>query len=62
MPRALNSKLNEVLTHKGFLRSRNDYVTNQDRMVIEITRSRVNMKSKLTNFKNNSRIEGYNGK
>ena len=31
-------------------------------MVIENTRSRVEIKSKLTHFKNNSRIEGYNGK
>ena len=31
-------------------------------MVIEYTRSSVKTKSKLTNFKNNSRIEGYNGK
>ena len=31
-------------------------------MVIEYTRSRVKTKSKHTNFKNNSRIEGYNGK
>ena len=31
-------------------------------MVIENTRSRVKIKSKLTNFKNNSRIERYNGK
>ena len=31
-------------------------------MVIENTWSRVKIKSKLTNFKNNSRIEGYNGK
>ena len=31
-------------------------------MVINYTRSSVKTKSKLTNFKNNSRIEGYNGK
>ena len=31
-------------------------------MVVEGTRSRVKIKSKLTNFKINSRIEGYNGK
>ena len=31
-------------------------------MGVEYTRSRVKTKSKLTNFKNNSRIEGYNGK
>ena len=31
-------------------------------MVVENTRSRVKINSKLTNFKINSRIEGYNGK
>ena len=31
-------------------------------MVVEGTRSRVKTNSKLTNFKNNSRIEGYNDK
>ena len=31
-------------------------------MVIDNTRSRVKIKSKLTNFQINSRIEGYNGK
>ena len=31
-------------------------------MVIENTRSRVKIKSKLTNFKIKSGIEGYNGK
>ena len=31
-------------------------------MVVENTRSRVKIKPKLTNFKINSRIEGYNGK
>ena len=31
-------------------------------MVIEYTRCRVKIKSKLTNLKINSRIEGYNGK
>ena len=31
-------------------------------MVIEYTWSSVKIKSKLTNFKNNSRIEGYNGR
>ena len=30
--------------------------------VIKNTRSRVKIKCKLTSFKNNSRIEGYNGK
>ena len=30
--------------------------------VVEYTRSRVKTKSKLTNLKINSRIEGYNGK
>ena len=37
-------------------------LTKLDRVVVEYTRSRVKIKSKLTNFKNNSRIEGYNGK
>ena len=37
-------------------------LTNRDRVVGENTRSRVKIKSKLTNFKDNSRIEGYNGK
>ena len=37
-------------------------MTNRDRVVIENTWSRVKIKSKLTNFKINSRIEGYNGK
>ena len=37
-------------------------LTDRDRMVAENTRSRVKIKSKLTNFKINSRIEGYNGK
>ena len=37
-------------------------MTNRDRVVVENTRSRVEIKSKFTNFKNNSRIEGYNGK
>ena len=31
-------------------------------MVVENTRSRVKIKSKLTHFKINSRIEGYNDK
>ena len=31
-------------------------------MVVKNTPSRVKIKSKLTNFKINSRIEGYNGK
>ena len=31
-------------------------------MVVEYTPLRVKTKSKLTNFKNNSRIERYNGK
>ena len=39
-----------------------DPLTNQDHEVVENTRSRVKIKSKLTNFKINSRIEGYNGK
>ena len=37
-------------------------MTNHDREVVENTWSRVKIKSKLTNFKNNSRIKGYNGK
>ena len=37
-------------------------VTNRDHMVVENTLSRVKLKSKLTNFKINLRIEGYNGK
>ena len=37
-------------------------VTNRDHIVVENTRSRVKIKSKLINFKNISRIEGYNGK
>ena len=37
-------------------------LTKRDRVVIENTRSRVKVKSKLANLKNNSRIEGYNGK
>ena len=40
----------------------NCLVTNQDCEVLENTRSRAKIKSKLTNFKNNSWIEGYNGK
>ena len=32
------------------------------RVVVEYTRCRVKTKSKLTNLKINSRIEGYNGK
>ena len=37
-------------------------LTKQIHMVIEYTRCRVKIKSKLTNLKINSRIEGYNGK
>ena len=37
-------------------------MTNQDCIVIENIRSRVKIKSKLTNFKIKSQIEGYNGK
>ena len=37
-------------------------MTDLDREIIENTRSIVKIKSKLTNFKINSRIEGYNGK
>ena len=37
-------------------------MTNQDCEVIEITRSRVKTKFKLTNFMKLIRIEGYNGK
>ena len=39
----------------------NGLLTNQDQVVVENTRSRVKIKSNLTNFKNNSRIEGHNG-
>ena len=35
---------------------------NLDRVVIENIRSRVKIKSKSTNFKINSGIEGYKGK
>ena len=35
---------------------------NQDREVVENTRSCVKIKSKLTNFMKLIRIEGYNGK
>ena len=38
------------------------FLTKQDHKVIENTRSRVKIKSKLTNFKSKSRIEGYNDK
>ena len=37
-------------------------VTERDRVVIENTRIGVKIKSKFTNFKINSRNEGYNGK
>ena len=37
-------------------------MTERDCEFVENTRSRVKIKSKLTNFKNNSQIEGYNGK
>ena len=37
-------------------------VTKQMGAVVEYTRCRVKTKSKLTNLKINSRIEGYNGK
>ena len=37
-------------------------MTNRDHEVIENTRSRVKIKSKLTNFMKLIRIEGYNGK
>ena len=37
-------------------------VTNQDRVVVNCTRSRVKTKPKLTNLMKISRIEGYNGK
>ena len=40
----------------------NALLTNRDRMVIENKWSRVKIKSKLTNCKIKSRIEGYNGK
>ena len=35
---------------------------NQDRVVVNCTRSRVKTKSELTNLVKISRIEGYNGK
>ena len=35
---------------------------NRDRMVVENTRSRVKIISKLTNFKIKSQIDGYTGK
>ena len=38
------------------------FLIEQDCMVVENTWSCVKTKSKLTNFKNNSRIKGYNGK
>ena len=38
------------------------WVRNRDHEVIENTQSRVKIKSKLTNLKIKSRIEGYNGK
>ena len=37
-------------------------MTNQDRVVVENTRSRVKINSKLINLMKISRIEGYNGK
>ena len=37
-------------------------LTKRDREVVEITRSCVKIKSKLTNFMKLIRIEGYNGK
>ena len=37
-------------------------MTERDREVIENTRSRVKIKSKLTNLMKLIRIEGYNGK
>ena len=37
-------------------------LTKRDRKVIEIIRSRVKIKSKLTNFMKLIRIEGYTGK
>ena len=37
-------------------------LTDQDRKVVNCTRSRVKTKSKLTNLMKISRIEGYNGK
>ena len=38
------------------------YLMKQMHMVVEYTRCRVKKKSKVTNLKINSRIEGYNGK
>ena len=37
-------------------------LTNRDREIVKNTRSRVKIKSKLTNFKINSRTEEHNGK
>ena len=37
-------------------------MTDQDRVVVNFTRSRVKNNSKLTNFMKISQIEGYNGK
>ena len=50
-----------VLIHSITSRA-HSVVTERDRVVIENTRSRVKIKSKLINIKNNSLIEGYNGK
>ena len=36
--------------------------TRRDRVVVENTQPLVKTKSKLTNFKNKSQIEGYNDK
>ena len=38
------------------------YLTDQDREVVNCTRSRAKIKSKLTNLMKISRIEGYNDK
>ena len=38
------------------------YFTEQIHAVMNCTPIHVKIKSKLTNFENNSRIEGYNGK
>ena len=43
-------------------RERERPLTEQDREVVNYTRSRVKIKSNLTNLMKISRIEGYNGK
>ena len=41
--------------------NRDQRLTRRDRVVVEYTRSRVKIKSKLINFKISSQIEGYHG-